>query len=280
MMLKEGNFGVWIITYNRPVELRRNIESLCASMPFWVSINVVSNHSQIVDLSEYRGVTVHMNPMRPDESGGYLSRSWNQCYYMGLSQVENILVTQDDVVFEPGWFERVCETPYQFYSAPFGGIAHVASRTSFLNVGWWDERFVGIDLEDYDYLARVFQRFHDSSSVLEVGASERTWNDVGLDAFWKGKGFVGDGSDRPRGEEKAHHRMNRAWFARKRGIDVAGNVRCHKDPAWRDYRREFVVDEIDWYPWFTAKAQRLTNSRQSFAKVPFSDYYGHDGYDV
>lgn len=280
MKLEQGNFGVWIITYNRPNELKENIKSLRSSMPDWVPINVISNHSKICDLSEFKDVKVYMNTLRPDESGGHLSRSWNQCYYLGLSKTENILVSQDDVLYKQGWFEKITSTNYGFYSAPFGGICHITSREAFLRIGWWDERFVGIDFEDYDYLTRVFHNYKDKSSVVEQGEEIRTWNDINLSAYWTGEGFRGDGSDRPRGDEKAHHRFNRVWYAKKRGIDVSKVVKCHKDKHWRNYSIAPVIEEIDWYPWFTAKMQSITGLKQSFVNVPYTSHYGHDGYNI
>ena len=103
-MLNEKNLSVWINTYNRPRELNENILSLRTSMPESIEINIVSNHSHLELYDKYPNVKIHMNEMRPDCSWGYLSRSWNQCYYHGLRNHDYILMCQDDMTFKRGWF--------------------------------------------------------------------------------------------------------------------------------------------------------------------------------
>lgn len=277
MTLTHQNLGIWIVTYNRPDELNANIRSLRESVGDLFQINVISNHTQVRLDEDYGNIRVIQNTLRPDESWGYLARNWNQCYYLGLAEHENILVSQDDMVYRPGWLELInsCER-YDFYSAPIGDLAHLTSRAAFLAVGWWDERFVGIDYQDYDYLNRVHNRIPQSSSVVDRGL-ELSWNDIGLCDHWIGHGNKGSG-DRPRGDHKAHNRMNRHWYGAKRGLDVSNNPRCHKDKRWRDINIPSVIPEIDWYPWFTAKMQRVTGQKQQFCRVPYTDDYGDDGY--
>lgn len=280
MTLTHENLGIWIITYNRSPELNDNIRSLRESVGDRFKITVISNHSSIELEEDYGNVRVIMNTLRPDHSWGYLARSWNQCYYLGLEQHENILVSQDDMLFRPGWLELINETrPYSFYSAPVGDVAHLTSRDAFLRVGWWDERFIAMDYHDYDYFSRVYHQMKDDSSVVDHGL-DVVWNDIGLSRFWLGKGFKGDGTDRPRGGDTYQNRVNRLWYAQKRGLgsDITSNPMCHKDKHWRDINNPIVIPEIDWYPWFTARMQRLTGKRQQFNQVPYTEAYGNDGY--
>ena len=276
-MLNENNFSVWINTYNRPEELNENIISLRNSLPESIKINIISNHSRVELHDDYPNVKVHMNEMRPDSSWGYLARNWNQCYYMGLHNHEYILATQDDMIFKEGWFELINESKkMSFYLAPVGDLAHIASRESFLEVGWWDERFVGIDFQDFDYIFRVYQNLRDKSSVVD-NATKNIWNDIGLADYWIGEGYIGE-NDRPRGYDRIHSRMNRLFLGFKRGMDWSENPKCHKDPRWRDITRKYVVGEIDWYPWFTFLMQEKTGLKQSFMNIPYKNFYDNDGY--
>lgn len=280
MKLTHENLSVWINTYNRSKELNENIRSIREELDDRYQINIINNHSVFCLEEDYGNVKVHHNMMRPDESWGYLARSWNQCYYLGLDKTEYILVSQDDMIFRPGWLDLINNTrPYSFYSAPVGDVAHMTSRDAFLRVGWWDERFIAMDYHDYDYFGRVYQRMHDDSSVVDRGLAV-SWNDIGLAQFWLGKGFKGDGTDRPRGGDTYQNRVNRLWYGQKRalGPEIMSNPMCHKDPRWRDINNPIVVPEIDWYPWFTAKMQRLTGKRQQFNQVPYTEEYGNDGY--
>lgn len=278
--LNHSNLGIWINTYNRPDALNKNIRSLRESLGDSYEINVISNHSSCKFFEDYGNVNVHYNNLRPDESWGYLSRNWNQCIYMGLSKHEHVLITQDDMCFKKGWLDLINNNKsYIFYSAPIGDLAHLTSRDAFLNVGWWDETFVGIDYQDYDYLNRVYHSIKDLSSVVDHGLGWR-WNDIGLDKYWIGEGFKGD-KDRPRGHEKAHNRMNRQRYARKRGMpsDVIMDPLCHKNKRWRDISVKPSDDEIDWYPWFTSKMQIEKQRKREFGKpTPYFEHYKHDGY--
>ena len=280
MRLTPNNLSVWINTYNRPNELNKNVRSLRESIGYDYEINIISNHTTCRLFEDYGKVRIIQNNLRPNESWGYLSRNWNQCIYMGLDRHEYILVTQDDMEFRPGWLELINDRqPYDFYSAPVGDLAHLTSRDAFLKVGWWDERFVGIDYQDYDYLNRVFHVMKEKSSVVDKGLDWQ-WNDIGLADYWIGKGFD-DNGDRPRGEEKAHNRMNRRWYAQKRdmGSTIINNHRCHKDKTWRDIGQKPKLPEIDWYPFFTSKMQKLKGKKREFGEpTPYTGEYGHDGY--
>ena len=287
------NFSVWIVTYNRPKDLNNTIKYLRNSMPEDIEINVVSNHSNVELFEDYTNLNVYKNNMRPDKSWGYLTRSWNQCYYMGLDKTEYIMCLQDDNKILPGWFELINEfNTYDFYSAPVGDISHIASRNSFLKVGWWDERFIVSDLHDFDYINRVYHKMKDDSSVVDHGYAG-TWNSIGLENYLVGSGNIADPGfknykdvtdaleerfDRPRGDEWIHHRHNRLYFGKKRGLDYTGVVHCHKDSRWRDINLRPIVDELDLYPWFTSKMQKLTGKNQEFMNIPYSFYYDNDGY--
>jgi hypothetical protein len=275
--INHTNLSIWVNTYNRPDELNANLKSLQSSVGDLFEVNVISNHSKVDLREEYGNLKVYHNTLRPDHSWGYLSRNWNQCYYLGLESHKYVLVTQDDMIFKDGWLELINDNdPYGFYSAPIGDLAHLTCRDTFLNVGWWDERFVGIDFQDYDYINRVLTAQDVNPSIVDKGL-ELYKNDIGLAKYWLGKGFDGT-LDRPRGAEKVHNRMNRMLLGKKKGMDVADMPLCHKNAQWRATKK-CVDDEIDWYPWFTARMQNVTGSKQKFMKVPYTNYYGSDGYD-
>ena len=276
----KDSFSIWIVTYNRKNELNNTIRSLQKTMPSDIKINIISNHSSLELFEDYKNVKVYENNLRPDDSWGYLARNWNQCYYLGLDKTEYVMCIQDDNDIVDGWFELINKhNSFEFYLAPVGDVSHIASRSSFLKVGWWDERFICMDFHDYDYINRIHNTIKDTSSVVDRGL-DVSWNSIGLENFLHGGGYKFDEDvfDRPRGHGWIHTRMNRIYYGKKRGKDFSDNVRCQKDSAWRDINLKTVIDEVDWYPWFTSKMQKLTGKNQEFMKIPFESHYDHTGY--
>src|SRR4030067_2017981 len=144
-MLSHKNLSVWINSYNRSPELNLKTRSIREELDDRYQINIINNHSNFHLEEDYGNVKVWNNVIRPDSSWGYLARSWNQCYYLGLDKTEYILVSQDDMIFRPGWLDLINNTrPYSFYSAPVGDVAHLTSRAAFLRVGWGGERVMSL----------------------------------------------------------------------------------------------------------------------------------------
>jgi len=106
MPIDRHNFAIYIVTYNRPKILNESIRQYLESLPFIPPITVISNHSNCtIDADLKKHVNLIFNNLRPDESWGYLTRNWNQCFQLGLVKHEWLLCSQDDVIIKPGWLD-------------------------------------------------------------------------------------------------------------------------------------------------------------------------------
>ena len=159
-MFDPRQLSIWIVTYNRPRAINQAITDWLATTDENVPINVISNHSKLSLDKDYGSrVTVYMNPLRPDESWGYLPRNWNQCFYLGFKEYDWVLCSQDDVRVKSGWIDLLKKhSHYDFYTAPFFDVIFLMNRRAFLDVGWFDERFVVMDYHDNDYLRRAWKK--------------------------------------------------------------------------------------------------------------------------
>jgi len=246
--------NIWIVTYNRPECVNQTIVDLLESTPDSVPINIISNHSKL-DLSKDYGLRVKtwLNNLRPDESWGYLARNWNQCFYLGLKDYEWVLCTQDDVRFRKGWVEKIQENPnYDFYTAPLFDVIFMLNREAFKEIGWFDERFLCVDMQDNDYLRRAYQNLDRKKICIEDGHG---WtingkpagfiNSIGLSEYWRhgpAEGYQPP-DDRPRGSDKIHFRLNDTYRHQKWGIVGKANS--------QELNLKQRIPEVDWYPWFT-----------------------------
>lgn len=246
MKINPGNFVIYIVTYNRPEALNNSIRGYLASLPFIPKMFVISNHSVCkidADLKKY--VQVIYNNMRPDESWGYLTRSWNQCFQYGFREYEWVLCSQDDVIVKSGWLELVNSSDYDFYLAPLGDTRFLLNRKAFRNVGWFDERFVGIGWHEHDYIFRVLSLIPESSSIIDNHRHQIIkHNDVGLSDFWIQPDLDITMKMQERGGREVQqdgHVFRIKHFKEKWGV-----LPCQK---FLGFPVSKLPEEIDWYPY-------------------------------
>ena len=258
MLLKKENIAIYIVTYNRPVALNKTIRYYLDSIPFTPHITVISNHTkcQIDDnLKPY--VRLIYNHLRPDESWGYLTRNWNQCFQFGFRDYEWLLCSQDDVIIKPGWFELVNTTDFDFYLAPLGDTRFLLNRSAFRKVGWFDERFTGLGFHEHDYILRVLSLIPDSASIVDNHRQQIKHNPVGLEKYWiqpeKNEGFSKKQQIGGSAEWRKGNIYRQKYFQEKWGTHPFKKVLgIHPDRLPR---------EIDWYPYISGKFEflRITN---------------------
>lgn len=270
-----NSLSIWIITYNRPDSINRAVSDFLNSTPETAPINIISNHSKLELRRDYGSrVKVWVNTLRPDESWGYLARNWNQCLYLGLKDHEWVLCSQDDVHIKPGWLELVQKNPrYSFYTAPFFDMAFLVNREAFKRVGWFDERFLCVDLQDNDYLRRVYQRLERKKICIEDrhgwqlnGRPISHINPIGLSKYWIHGPDEGDAQpqDRPRGSDKIHYRINDAYrYAKWRIVGKANS---------QELNLKQRIPDIDWYPWFTKYIHEVTGDAYPVKQYLHSDW--------
>ena len=84
---------LYIVTYNNPEYLDKNLESLFETdlVDHDYEVTIINNHSNFKVreefLEDYNLKVIH-NESRPDWSTGHLARSWNQCLINGFKDLE------------------------------------------------------------------------------------------------------------------------------------------------------------------------------------------------
>jgi len=255
-MFDINQLSIWIVTYNRPDALNQAISDFLESTPENVPINVISNHSKLNLFKDYGSrVRVWMNNLRSDESWGYLSRNWNQCFYLGLRDYEWILCSQDDVRVKKGWIELIQQNPhYDFYTASYFDVVFMLNQSAFKKIGWFDERFIVMDYHDNDYLRRAYQKLgrekicaEDKHGWMLNGKFTGFINPINLSKYWIHSPEEGykqpDDHPRGRGKEVIHNRANTNFLYEKWGAIIKIN---HQELNLKQR-----IPDIDWYPWFT-----------------------------
>lgn len=263
MRINRDNFAIYIVTYDRPQSLNSSIRGYLETIPFTPKINVISNHSRcVIDAELQKYVTVTYNNMRPDESWGYLTRSWNQCFQFGFVHHEWILCSQDDVIVKPGWFELVNSTGYDFYLAPLGDTRFLLNRSAFRRIGWFDERFVGIGWHEHDYIMRVLNLLPETASIVDDHYYQPIkHNSIGLEQYWIQPDLEQDEKVSKRGGEISNFEAllpRISYYQSKWGV-----LPCHKMVG---IPVSELPREIDWYPYISGKYSflRITNPQYSF----------------
>lgn len=162
-----------VVTWNQAKQLGRLYDSLRASWGKLTEDNflIVNNHPNFKKPGRAR--VIH-NTLRPPESIGYLSRSWNQCILQAFGKMvapkhEWVALVQSDVVFRPGWrqrFERhFRETGDTFVACGPGDQVVFIHHSAFSEIGWWDERFSAIGYQEFDYFLRAILRLPHKAAV-------------------------------------------------------------------------------------------------------------------
>src|SRR6476620_5403572 len=95
---------VWILTFNRPVALNRQIDSF----KDWADINIFSNHPQVGlsdennKLYEQGKIHIHYNTLSDPEATSYCARSWNNIFIKCFKTQEEAIFIQDDtLIYNP-----------------------------------------------------------------------------------------------------------------------------------------------------------------------------------
>ena len=166
------------------------------------------------------------------------------------------LMSQDDVMVDPGWANLIRdEDDFFTYIAPVGDTIQLQSIEGFNRVGWFDERFRAIGGPEADYLLRMLQTYPDNLSVHDEHVWQLSHNDVGLADYWKAAPMVGEvlatrlAHNMPLANTECFARWIQKWGM---GVDELFLKNEYgtatRQPGW---------DEIDWYPSFTRRLEEL-----------------------
>jgi hypothetical protein len=246
--------SLWIVSFRRLDALRDSINGWLGTFDFR-EVNVIVN-DPTVDYSaiteEFPMVEIWPNIFRDPWETGSIAWCWNMCMRHTFEHRDWCLMSQDDVVIEPGWPERITDD-FWTYVAPVGDVIQLQSIRGFAHVGWFDERFRAIGGPEADYVLRMLQAYPTRLSAHDEHVWQLRHNDVGLADFWHTAPKVGEvGATRlqynmPFADAECFGRWIEKW-----GVHVdelmLGSRRdtAQRRPGW---------DEIDWYPAFTRHLQ-------------------------
>lgn len=257
----------WILTFNRPQALNRQIDALLD----WTDVWVFSNHPEIalspknMEAAKAGKINFIHNNLSDKEANSYCARSWNNIFLKHFKDADEGIFIQDDTfITNPAAFKSLILTNKERYDliwGPGGDQFFYAKKSILQTVGWFDERYLGCYCGDADWLKRIWQQYDQNKlSVYETHDWGFIHNDVGIgsiipthigakavDANYVNQHheiekIVGVATNRILEHSQAHY--NAKW----------GHMLNGTGPISRtDLPFGSLLAEIDWYPWFTKK---------------------------
>jgi hypothetical protein len=256
----------WILTFNRPLALNRQIHALKE----WTNVHIFSNHPDIAideeNTKDYREgkIKILFNTLSDPEATSYCARSWNNIFLKSLKNEEEVICIQDDTqITDPEKFRDLILTnkdKYDLIWGPAGDQFFYLKKKILQKVGWFDERYLGCYCGDADWLKRIWDAWADERHRLSISESH-DWgfnhNSIGIErvipthigAKAIDANYVNQhheieqkvGSSNPILEHSQGH-----WI-KKWGKALNGNGPINQAGWVRHF------NEIDWYPWFSKK---------------------------
>jgi len=257
----------WILTFNRPVALNRQIDAF----KHWTDINVFSNHPEVQlspenhELWKEGKLNILYNSLSDSEATSYCARSWNNIFLKALKTNDEIICVQDDtLVNAPAAFRDLIldnKDRYDLIWGPGGDQFFYVKKKVLSRVGWFDERYLGCYCGDADWLKRIWQQWdHDRLSVYETHDWGFVHNPIGLerhipthiqskacDANYMNQHHEIEGVVGVQTNSILEH--SQSFYCSKWGHMLNGTGPISRT----DLPFGSLVSEIDWYPWFTKK---------------------------
>lgn len=120
-----------------------------------------------------------------------LAKMWNRGVLTATQ--EQVLVLNDDLIIQPsdgnGFFEQL-EAALAGNAGTFkinGSFSHyVIAKTELIDVGFFDERLLGLGEEDGDFYWRYHEKFKKEIASLDIGGIENVCSDLADDGYVKG----------------------------------------------------------------------------------------------
>lgn len=167
--------SVYIVTYQNPIDLNKNIASILAS-GVDARINVINNHSRFfLEPQHEKAVTVLRNVLRPDFSAGHLARNWNEALLHGFKDLnapanDIVVAVQDDVVFKADWLPKLLDLHHRYSFITMGPGDTFCSYLpeAVKKVGLWDERFCALAYHEGDYFLRSLIYNREGCSINDL----------------------------------------------------------------------------------------------------------------
>jgi hypothetical protein len=241
-MLDFSRLAIAIVTWNRPAQLQALAERLVETIPEYRMVYVIVNHPDGAKGFQPPNRCLVISSGRPPEHHGCMAKSWNLAMLWAFRDPETewLLCTMDDLRVLPGWPAVFDKHEADLYLAPAGDTGFVFNRTALRKVGWFDERFVVIGYQEWDWQARAIRGLGLSRVSLD---DQHGWshNPIGLREYWK---HVGTSEARQR--DATYEPRNAAWLEQKWQMSPTRFIEMLKSGTILPTN----VPEVDWYPWF------------------------------
>lgn len=161
----DNNMQAWILTFNRPRALNRQIKTLGE---FGYDVHIFSNHPTVeVDDENKRYVKgILINTLGDPECYAWMARSWNSVYLKCFKHSEESIFVQDDTLLPPQVKDIIDNNKdkYDLIWGPRGDCFYYMKKNVLREIGWWDERFLGAYCSDADFLLRCWL-FYDRNKL-------------------------------------------------------------------------------------------------------------------
>lgn len=232
-----GKLAIAIVTWNRPKGLLHTLERWTRTLPTYREGFIIANHPDDTFVVPARFRVVRTG--RPPEHAGNLTQSWNLAMLWAFRDpgVEWLLCSQDDVDIYDGWVDAIRDNPERdLYVALAGDQTFLFNRRIFREIGWFDERYVTIGYQEWDWQARACRTIpHDRLSIED--AHGWSLNAFGLSRYWQRPPHLPENGYK----DEQHIGRNYSWMMEKWGVSL--------NAVLPDRVPEPRYGEIEWYPW-------------------------------
>lgn len=261
-----SSLSTWILTFNRPLALNRQIDAFKS----WTTVNVFSNHPHVqlsednIALYKEQKLGVVYNTLSDPEATSYCARSWNNIFIKAFKTEEEIICVQDDTLINaPAAFRDLIldnKDKYDLIWGPAGDQFFYVKKKVLERVGWFDERYLGAYCGDADWLKRVWQQWdHSRLSIAEAHDWGFIHNSIGVERYIP-TGIQSKACDATyiNQDQEIQQKMGRtnpvleqsqSHYCAKWGHMLNGTGPVSKI----DVPFGSLIQEIDWYPWFSKK---------------------------
>ena len=257
---------VWILTFNRPQVLNRQIETFGK---LGYDVHIFSNHPQVGLTEENKQYIkeIVFNNLSDEEANSYCARSWNNIFIKAFKDgTEECVFVQDDTWCRPEIGQLIEENKdkYDLIWGPAGDTFFYMKKKVLAEIGWFDERYLACYCGDADFLKRAWLYYdRERLSIAETHDWGFFHNDIGIRQHisWDLKSKCLDENYVNQHQENEakigdsnymlHHSQGHfkaKWGTPGNGINGIGPISSYEEPP--------LIAEIDWYPWFTKKYLR------------------------
>jgi hypothetical protein len=167
---------------------------------------------------------------------------------------DEIICLQDDTMVSSLFYQWIHEQRpvYDFIWGPAGDQFFYLKKSVFKTVGYWDERYIGCYCGDADWMKRVYASYDTNRiSVVDTHDWGFEHNDCGVRYHVNTHMKNADPDYENQHEELERKASGTVICAQTHFKNKWGRLLNGTGPVNQNDER--LMQEIDWYPWFTNK---------------------------